>query len=97
MVTTMRGLNTFITDIRHCPNKESEQRRCEKELAKIRGKFAQNKGLNGYQKKKYAWKLLYMYILGYDIDFGHNESSFLINSPKFSEKYTGYISTGTKY
>jgi AP-2 complex subunit alpha len=35
----MRGLNTFITDIRHCPNKESESRRCEKELAKIRNKL----------------------------------------------------------
>jgi AP-2 complex subunit alpha len=35
-----------------------------------------------------------MYILGYDIDFGHTESAFLINSQKFSEKYTGYIATG---
>ncbi len=37
-----------------------------------------------------------MYILGYDIDFGHTESAFLINSPKFSEKYTGYVATGQK-
>ena len=31
-----------------------------------------------------------MFILGYEIDFGYNESFFLINSSKFSEKYTGY-------
>lgn len=35
-----------------------------------------------------------MYILGYEIDFGHFEAANLINSPKFSEKYTGYIATG---
>jgi len=90
----MRGLNTFITDIRHCPNKETEQKRCEKELAKIRNKFASNKGLSGYQKKKYVWKLLYMHILGYEIDFGYFESANLINCPKFSEKYSGYVATG---
>jgi hypothetical protein len=39
MTTTLRGLNTFITDIRHCPNKEQEQKRVEDELAKIRNKF----------------------------------------------------------
>ena len=31
-----------------------------------------------------------MFILGYEIDFGFNESFFLINSSVFSEKYTGY-------
>lgn len=94
MSTSMRGLNTFITDIRHCPNKETEQKRCEKELAKIRNKFASNKGLSGYQKKKYVWKLLYMHILGYEIDFGYFEAANLINCPKFSEKYSGYVATG---
>lgn len=94
MSTSMRGLNSFITDIRHCPNKETEKNRCDKELHKIRNKFASNKGLSGYQKKKYVWKLLYMHILGYEIDFGYFESAGLINCPKFSEKYTGYVATG---
>lgn len=31
-----------------------------------------------------------MFILGYEIDFGFEESFYLINSNKFSEKYTGY-------
>jgi AP-2 complex subunit alpha len=42
--------------------------------------------LNGYQKKKYVCKLLYMYILGWDIDFGHLEAVNLISSQKYSEK-----------
>eukprot|EP00828_Plagiopyla_frontata_P033554 TRINITY_DN4358_c0_g1_i10.p1 TRINITY_DN4358_c0_g1~~TRINITY_DN4358_c0_g1_i10.p1 ORF type:complete len:861 (-),score=104.07 TRINITY_DN4358_c0_g1_i10:110-2692(-) len=91
MVTNMRGLNTFIADIRHCQNKELEIARCEKEQHKIRNKFSSSKGLTGYHKKKYLWKLLYMYVLGYDLDFGIEEGCFLINSIKFSEKFTGYM------
>jgi AP-2 complex subunit alpha len=62
-------------------------------MAKIRGKF-QNKSISGYDKKKYVWKLIYSHILGYDVDFGHEESLNLINAAKFSEKCTGYIATG---
>ena len=50
--------------------------------------------MSGYDKKKYVWKLIYMHILGYDVDFGHEESLNLINAHKFSEKCTGYIATG---
>jgi len=87
----MRGLNQFIADIRNCPNKETESKRVQKEMAKIREKFVGNRALEGYQKKKYLWKLLYMVILGYDVDFGHAEAATLITTAKFSEKYTGYI------
>lgn len=69
--TTMRGLNEFISDIRQCKDKDSETRRVEVEIAKIRDKFTNDKGLNAYQRKKYVWKLLYIHILGYEIDFGH--------------------------
>jgi len=49
--------------------------------------------INGYQKKKYVCKLLYMYILGWDIDFGHMEAVNLISSNKYSEKQiVGHIS-----
>ena len=33
----------FISDIRACQNKEQETRRVDKELAKIRGKFGDEK------------------------------------------------------
>jgi AP-2 complex subunit alpha len=66
----------------------------ESELAKIRERFTTEKGLNAYQRKKYVWKLLYIHILGYEVDFGFQEASALINSSKYDEKYTGYIATG---
>ena len=40
--------------------------------------------------QKYVWKILYMYMLGYEIDFGHMEAVNLISSAKYSEKSVGY-------
>ena len=42
--------------------------------------------LSGYQKKKYVCKLLYIYILGWDVDIGHMEAINLLTSTKYSEK-----------
>ena len=39
-----------------------------------------------YEKKKYVWKMLYIYMLGYDVDFGHMEAVSLISAPKYPEK-----------
>ncbi|EER20402.1 conserved hypothetical protein [Perkinsus marinus ATCC 50983] len=75
----------------NCSNKEAENQRVEKELAKIRTKFASSKALKGYDKKKYVWKLIYAYMLGYDIDFGHIQAVNLCSSTKYSEKNAGYI------
>ncbi len=55
----------------------------ELELAKIRERFTTEKGLNAYQRKKYVWKLLYIHILGYEVDFGYQEAAALINSNKY--------------
>ena len=38
--------------------------------------------------------MIYAFILGYDIEFGHTEAISLINENKFSEKTTGYIAIG---
>jgi len=99
----MRGLTTFISDLRNARARELEEKRINKELVNIRGKF---KGslplpnemgvmvdakLNGYQKKKYVCKLLYIYILGYPLTFGHLESLSLLTSPRYSEKQIGYL------
>jgi len=43
-------------------------------------------GLSPYEKKKYVWKMLYVYMLGYDVDFGHMEAVSLISAPKYPEK-----------
>eukprot|EP00928_Gymnodinium_smaydae_P096151 TRINITY_DN8435_c0_g4_i1.p1 TRINITY_DN8435_c0_g4~~TRINITY_DN8435_c0_g4_i1.p1 ORF type:complete len:1022 (+),score=242.96 TRINITY_DN8435_c0_g4_i1:348-3413(+) len=89
--THMKGLQVFIADIRNCSNKEQEAKRVDKELAKIRLKFTSAKAISGYDKKKYVWKLLYAYMLGYEIDFGHIQAVELCSSTKFSEKTAGYL------
>lgn len=86
----MRGLVQFIADLRNARARELEEKRVNKELANIRQKF-KGGSLNGYQKKKYVCKLLYVYIQGYDVDFGHLEAVNLISSAKYSEKQIGYL------
>lgn len=83
---------------------EEESNRVERELAKIRRKFAaglsskgsstadgSNPSLSSYQRKKYVWKLVYIHVLGYEVDFGHSEVLTLVKSNKFSEKQVGYV------
>ncbi|CBJ29344.1 Coatomer protein complex, alpha sub-unit [Ectocarpus siliculosus] len=86
-----RGLHNFIQEIRLCSNPTQEQQRVDKELANIRNKFSSSSGLSSYNRKKYVWKLVYMFMLGYEIDFGHMEMISLISSTKYSEKNVGYV------
>jgi hypothetical protein len=37
----------------------------------------------GYDRKKYVWKLLYIYMLGYDVEFGHKQACDLIPATKW--------------
>jgi AP-2 complex subunit alpha len=88
----MRGLTLFIADVRNCTTKEAEERRVVKELASLREKLRSGrKGLSALDKRKHVWKLLYCYMLGYEVDFGHLEAVTLISSSRLTEKYTGYI------
>lgn len=86
-----RGLYNFISDIRAAKSKEDERIRVDKELGNIRAKFANSSSLTSRDKKKYIWKMCYIYMLGYEIDFGHTEFISLISSTKFQEKSVGYM------
>lgn len=86
----MRGLVQFIADLRNARARELEEKRINKELANIRQKFKDG-NLTGYHKKKYVCKLLYIYILGWNVDFGHLEAVNLISASKYSEKQIGYL------
>lgn len=86
----MRGLVSFIADLRNARARELEEKRINKELANIRQKF-KGGNLSGYDKKKYVCKLLYIYILGWNVDFGHLEAVNLISANKYSEKQIGYL------
>ncbi|KAL8804264.1 MAG: hypothetical protein Q9200_005892 [Gallowayella weberi] len=88
--SSMRGLVQFIADLRNARARELEEKRINKELANIRQKFKDG-NLNGYHKKKYVCKLLYIYILGWNVDFGHLEAVNLISATKYSEKQIGYL------
>jgi AP-2 complex subunit alpha len=67
-----------------------EEKRINKELANIRKNFRKT-DLDGYNKKKYVWKLLYVHLLGYDVEFGHMEAVNLVTSSTYSEKAVGYV------
>ncbi|KAK0634906.1 adaptin N terminal region-domain-containing protein [Bombardia bombarda] len=88
--SNMRGLIQFIADLRNARARELEEKRINKELANIRQKFKDG-NLSGYHKKKYVCKLLYIYILGWNVDFGHLEAVNLISANKYSEKQIGYL------
>ncbi|KAK9806309.1 hypothetical protein WJX72_009579 [[Myrmecia] bisecta] len=90
-LVNMRGLQQFIADIRGSQNKEQEKLRVDKELGKIRKKFASGNVVTEYDKKKYVWKLLYIYMLGYDVEFGHKQAADLIPAVKYAEKQVGYM------
>ena len=87
-----RGLQNFIAEIRNAKNKDEEHARVDKELANIRAKFTSTANLTSYQKKKYVWKMCYISLLGYDVNFGHMECISLVSSSKFQEKSVGYMS-----
>lgn len=88
----MKGLNQFIVDLRNSKDVDEENRRINMELTNIRGKFKAD-NLNGYQKKKYICKLIYIYLLGNPevIDFGLKEAYQLVESNNFQEKQLGYL------
>jgi len=86
----MRGLVSFIADLRNARARDLGEKRIDKELANIRQKFKAG-NLNGYQRKKHVCKLLYIYILGWNVDFRHLEAVNLVSATKYSEKQIGYL------
>lgn len=102
MSTQIKGLSQFIADLRTSSSKDAERARVQAELANVRKKLASNKAVkdlatktkNGYENRKVVSKLLYIYILGYDVDLGSDEVSVLLQTPKFAEKQVGYLALG---
>ncbi len=90
MAGNIKGLELFIRRIRACTNSQEENQNVEQELAKIRKYFA-DRGLSPYNKKKCVWKLVYIGVMGYDVDIGHAEALQLINCANFTEKICGYL------
>ncbi|ELP85029.1 AP-2 complex subunit alpha-1, putative [Entamoeba invadens IP1] len=89
--TTLRGLHNFIQGIHRSQNQEEEKKTVEKEMAHIRMEFKTGKKLKGHGRRKYILKLLYIYVLGYEVDFGIPIITELLTSPKYSDKQVGYL------
>ena len=88
----MRGLTNFIADIRAAANsKDQEEKRINEELAKIKAKFKSSGTLSPYDKKKYVCKLMFITMLGYDVNFGRMEGVELLSGKTQSEKLIGYL------
>lgn len=86
-----RGLTLYVSDIRNCATREDEEKRVMQELSHIRAKFSTKQQVTSYDKRKYIWKLVYSFLLGYEIDFGHMQIIELIASVNYQEKMVGYI------
>jgi len=87
----MRGLHNFVTDVHNAKSKEDEVKLVNRELAKIRQYYKEEKNPDWYQRRKYVTKLLYIHLLGYPLDFGHMPAIGLIGATKYHEKQTGYL------
>lgn len=87
----MKGLKQFIVDLRNSKDMNEESKRINLEINNIHTKF--NSNLNGYQKKKYICKLMYIYLLGYNdvVDFGISQAKEIINCNTYQEKQLGYL------
>lgn len=91
MSLTLRGLNIFVHEVRNTQNHEEEALRVDKEVKKVRSKFLSKSNLSGYERKKNLFKLLFIKLLGYEVNFGYKEIASLVAGKKYSEKYTGYV------
>ena len=87
----IKGLRKFITSVLQCPSKEAENERVSEELAHIRDQLRHIAGKRGYDLKKFVAKLMFISLLGHNIDFGFDEMVRLTRSRVISEKVIGYL------
>lgn len=86
-----RGLKLFISTIHQCTSQSQELARVQLELAHIRAKF-ELPSLSSYEAKKYVWKLVYIKLLGYAVDFGNRQVLDLLwSASSYQEKMVGYL------
>ena len=96
MAGNIKGLYLFTKRVKNCTSEKEEEQCVEKELAKIR-KYFTDKGISPYDRKKCVWKLIYINVLGYNVEFGHSEALNLITSSKYTEKVAGYMALSTLF
>lgn len=94
MSARIKGLSQFVADLRAVGSSEAETTRVQSELASLKRKIARSRkshDVGGYETKKIVAKLIHIYLLGYDVEFGHEEMLNLLRSDRYSEKMFGYL------
>jgi len=90
-ISNIQSLKVFIADTRSCTNKEEELKLVETTKQEILKKFNEKTKVSGTDKKDYIWKLVYIKLMGYEVDFCLDKILDLLGSNNCAEKYTGYI------
>ncbi|KAJ2495014.1 clathrin associated protein complex large subunit, partial [Coemansia sp. RSA 2049] len=82
-------LKDLIRAVRVCKTAADERNVIRRESAAIRTSFKENNS----QDARYVnvQKLLYIYLLGFPVQFGQLECLKLAASPRFSDKRVGYL------
>ena len=86
----LRNLQRFTESIHRAGSVEKERELVTKELASIREDFKKGR-LNASDRRRDVLKMIYMKVLGYDVDTGFVEVIQLVGSPKFQDKHVGYL------
>ncbi|KAK2945844.1 putative AP-2 complex subunit alpha [Blattamonas nauphoetae] len=90
-----RGLTNFITELRATRTRVEEYTRVADEAHHIREVYMDKKNLDGYNKRKYSLKLMFITVMGFTADFGHLEAIELIQSENYEDKQIGYLTLST--
>lgn len=88
----MGSLKSFIKSVRSAKTLKDERNVIQKESAKIRSAFREQKASQRSRRENVA-KLLYLFTLGERTHFGQVECVKLLASPKFTDKRLGYLGT----
>lgn len=101
---TIKGLQSFIADLRSSQQSQEHEKRIQSEIIKIKQHFENSSKksssghdkVGGYQRKKYIAKLAYIYITSNtkklnDILFGLDQTVELLQSNVYSEKFMAYM------
>lgn len=91
MSLKFKGLSKFVHEIKNCDNQEEEFLKMEKQASKIREIFSSKEKLSSYKTKKNIWKLIFIKLMGLELNIELSEIISLLTSNRFSDKYTGYI------
>lgn len=86
----VQGVINFITSLKKEQLRADRDYLIREELVKIHGRLAVSSN-NGYEQRKCLLKLVYIHMLGQDMDIGYMETINMMASDSFQVKMAGYM------